>query len=476
MPSIRTDSAWFFMSGKSWMEGLVPYRDFTDSKGPLLWLIYGLGYLISPHNLYGVFVFEVLFYWLNFYVLYKAARLFFKDDAHSVMASVSMSVLYFFPAMHFQMRIEDMCHLFQSTAFYILLRVFYKGQYRNLYGYLIGICLGCTLMLKYSYFLTLLLPSGALLIYFMVKGREPAVSPGRYLLYLAAGFVTVVLPFVIYFACVGALGDFIGEYFVNTGYTILNVKARFDGEAVDLMHRWPFKVVYLFHPDFLPPGFTPLVVLGFTLTEWMFRRCRWLTFTLFVWFVCSVLLFATVDGEGYYLTLSVFAFGGAMMGAGLFGRVGFSGAVIWSALVLGVLAIVTTHYIYSEFYYTERDRESHKTMQTISSIINSYEKEHGKRPTISFYGTDDKGEDILTNAIAGTRYWSLQAGMTDEMIRHHREDVFVDRPNFIVIKQDDKEYCEMAEANGYKLVYVYSPWPPVNTQKREIRGLYVDGS
>jgi hypothetical protein len=32
----RVDSAWFFMCGKAWMNGMVPYVDFADSKGPLL--------------------------------------------------------------------------------------------------------------------------------------------------------------------------------------------------------------------------------------------------------------------------------------------------------------------------------------------------------------------------------------------------------------------------------------------------------
>ena len=39
------DSAVFFMCGKAMMNRLVPYSDFTDSKGVLLWFIYGLGYL-----------------------------------------------------------------------------------------------------------------------------------------------------------------------------------------------------------------------------------------------------------------------------------------------------------------------------------------------------------------------------------------------------------------------------------------------
>ena len=50
------DVCWFFACGKAWMNGLIPYVDFSDSKGPLLWLIYGIGYLISPHNYLGVFL------------------------------------------------------------------------------------------------------------------------------------------------------------------------------------------------------------------------------------------------------------------------------------------------------------------------------------------------------------------------------------------------------------------------------------
>lgn len=41
------DSAAFFMCGKAMMNGLVPYADFADSKGVLLWFIYGLGYLLD---------------------------------------------------------------------------------------------------------------------------------------------------------------------------------------------------------------------------------------------------------------------------------------------------------------------------------------------------------------------------------------------------------------------------------------------
>ena len=68
------------MCGKAVMNGLTPYVDFTDSKGPLLWLIYGIGYLLSPRNYVGVWILSCLAYAGTFYYNYRTARLLLDDD------------------------------------------------------------------------------------------------------------------------------------------------------------------------------------------------------------------------------------------------------------------------------------------------------------------------------------------------------------------------------------------------------------
>ena len=83
----RYDSAWFFMCGKAWMEGLTPYVDFADSKGPLLWLIYGIGYLISPYNYIGVFWLSCLWYSIIFYITYLTARIFLSGRRQAVVCA-----------------------------------------------------------------------------------------------------------------------------------------------------------------------------------------------------------------------------------------------------------------------------------------------------------------------------------------------------------------------------------------------------
>ncbi|MBE5823690.1 MAG: hypothetical protein E7308_06430 [Butyrivibrio sp.] len=50
----------YFSMGKGMMNGMVIYRDLYDQKGPYLYLLYGIAYLISNKTFFGVFIFEVI--------------------------------------------------------------------------------------------------------------------------------------------------------------------------------------------------------------------------------------------------------------------------------------------------------------------------------------------------------------------------------------------------------------------------------
>ncbi len=104
----RCDSAWFFTCGKAWMEGMVPYVDFADSKGPLLWLIYGLGYLLSPVSYHGVFWLSVVAYMVALHFVWLTARLFL-TSRESWFVLVTMPFFLFFIVYHNEVRAEDFC-------------------------------------------------------------------------------------------------------------------------------------------------------------------------------------------------------------------------------------------------------------------------------------------------------------------------------------------------------------------------------
>ena len=70
------DSNSYFTMGKMMMNGGVIYRDLFDQKGPLLYFIYGLGYLLSHTSFSGVFLIEIISFTIFLLAVYKIANLY----------------------------------------------------------------------------------------------------------------------------------------------------------------------------------------------------------------------------------------------------------------------------------------------------------------------------------------------------------------------------------------------------------------
>lgn len=117
---IYADSNAFFLCGKGMMEGLTPYVDFSDSKGPLLWLIFGMGYLISPHNYWGVYLFEVLFSFATLCTAYKTLRMWLNSNISMVSTLLCGVILYYF-GFHEETASETFCMPFLMISIYIYL-------------------------------------------------------------------------------------------------------------------------------------------------------------------------------------------------------------------------------------------------------------------------------------------------------------------------------------------------------------------
>ena len=68
------DSGIFQIIGKGWTEGIIPYRDLWDNKGPLLYLINALGFLLTGDK-YGVFILQVINLSVALYIIFRIFRL-----------------------------------------------------------------------------------------------------------------------------------------------------------------------------------------------------------------------------------------------------------------------------------------------------------------------------------------------------------------------------------------------------------------
>ena len=66
----------FFTMGRGILDGLVPYRDLYEQKGPVLYLVYALLALFSRDSYVGVYLLEVLTYGLFLYFSGLLAQLY----------------------------------------------------------------------------------------------------------------------------------------------------------------------------------------------------------------------------------------------------------------------------------------------------------------------------------------------------------------------------------------------------------------
>ena len=219
----KLDCAWFFMGGKALMNGFIPYSDFADSKGSLVWLFYGIGYLISPKSFIGVYVLHAILYSFIFYWAYRTAFELFAstaDIAKRKWMSVSTSLLLalpFFTYGHIEMRCEDLCQLPLIYCIYRLIRCVRDPESSTDFksAVIMGVSIACTLMIKWNIAVLMsAIPLSILVMAYRHKLPTKSLTAGT-----AIGFVAVIVPIVIAFALVGGLRTFVNEYFFHTAQT-----------------------------------------------------------------------------------------------------------------------------------------------------------------------------------------------------------------------------------------------------------------
>lgn len=197
------------------MNGMVPYVDFADSKGPLLWLIYGIGYLLNSHSYVGVFWVSCVFYAVSFTFAYKLSRLYLNCRASVIVISV-LPYFLFYIVMHDEVRAEDYCETFVFVSLYCLCRVLNGVTKRQMakYAFGVGVSMSCCLLIKWNFFF--MLGGMALVVLFISMRMKTYIG-------LLGGLVGIAIPlilFLVYFLIQGNFEAFVYEYFLNTASTV----------------------------------------------------------------------------------------------------------------------------------------------------------------------------------------------------------------------------------------------------------------
>lgn len=212
--NIWNDANCLLTVGRVMKAGGVLYRDVYEQKGPLLYLIHMLAACVSDSGFLGVYLFEVMSLAVTLFFAWKLVRAWTDDEAALGAALLMGACVLVSRSFSRGDSAEEFCLPFLMAALQIAC-----GEPRGEAGlplgrmFVLGMLAGCVATIKYTalgLFLGLCLVQG---VYGLARRR-----PGHVLCSAAvflAGMLIPVLPWVVYFAANGALGDAYTAYIHN---------------------------------------------------------------------------------------------------------------------------------------------------------------------------------------------------------------------------------------------------------------------
>lgn len=118
------DANIYFTIGRGMLEGLVPYRDLLDHKGPLLYFLHAAAALVSDSSFFGVWLWEVAagtaFLWFSL----KSVSLFCPEHLSLLTVPLVAGAVYSSPAFAQGDSAEELCLPLLAFSLWCLLRAF----------------------------------------------------------------------------------------------------------------------------------------------------------------------------------------------------------------------------------------------------------------------------------------------------------------------------------------------------------------
>lgn len=200
------DSGMFLYAGQQVLQGKVPYLDFWDHKGPLIFYINALGLWLGNGLRWGVWLLEWLFLFGSALLGYLALKKFFGKGAALLGTAVWVFTLP--GALQGGNLTEEYSLFFTFLSLYLFSRHVHRPRAIHLVG--IGLCLAANLLLR---------PNNAAFTTVLILGLLAAplfqhsyAQFGQRIGWIAAGLIIGLAPFVLYFLATGACGDLISAY------------------------------------------------------------------------------------------------------------------------------------------------------------------------------------------------------------------------------------------------------------------------
>ena len=223
------DSACFYLFGKYWAEGFLPYVSLWDHKGPLIFFINLIGYALTGSKI-GVFIIQCISLSVFLYFTLQTFRLYFSTLISWGLTAISLCWL----ACSYEggNLTEEYLLPFLSMGFYQVCRWLDQREKENISfpsstAFLFGLILGVSFLTRLTNALS---SCGVMLgIGLILLEQKQWRALLRIILYYILGFAVIVLPFCLYFYFHEALYDML---FGTLLYNITFLDKSYNGSLI----------------------------------------------------------------------------------------------------------------------------------------------------------------------------------------------------------------------------------------------------
>jgi hypothetical protein len=221
-----TDPSVFLTIAQGILHGKLPYVDFFDHKGPLLYLIDVLGLFVGGYI--GVWLLELSLIVISVFFAYKTAR-FFGDKLVALMGTVfSFALMTWFYRDDHLMTVwyvgeyglpEEYVLPFIFISLYIFTKYYFtKSELTKTQVIVLGICFASSLLLKANMFAVW----GAFcaVIFFRRLFQKEYKTILRYIVFFFTGIIIPFIPVILYLKYTGSYDECIRQYLgFNVSYS-----------------------------------------------------------------------------------------------------------------------------------------------------------------------------------------------------------------------------------------------------------------
>ncbi len=437
----------FYTMGKSWTLGYVPYVDFIDTKGPLLILIFAIGYLMSPDSTTGVYLLASLATFVTLLYLYKTAVYYLQQPIKAMLVVLCCAAaLYFKPYYGYGPRSEQFLLPFIALLIWFSSTRIDKLRSDFRCRLLYGACLGCStavfFLVKYLYMLFPMFCMACLIACHLRDEYRLRIIGSLLLSYIVSS-VMVVLPFAVYIIYTDSLEEFIWVYFTLSSEYVSN------GVSVSIIQKITLLLLGLFDKCVKQPMFW--VALFSTLcmfTPYYQKRMSLRTRVVCVSSFGVLILVCSMGFWAYYLLMyfPLLVFPVTM----LVDKLTHNKYLLCFLCVAAFLFTVGNYLVILNIRQSQAfdfaDPLWSQDYQAVEQIIKRKE-----RARILYLDQLDQGLGIRTGAVPAAPIW-FSWYSENEKIKGIREEAVRNRlPDFIVSScAPSQENLKLLQESGYK--------------------------